>query len=309
MRVAEVVVAEGLTKRFDGLVAVDDVSFSVREGEIFGFLGPNGAGKTTTVRMLIGILPPDSGRAFVLGFDVAEEPLKVRKRIGVVPEAANVYLDLTVWENLMFMAELYGVPKGVRESRARSLLDLMGLLERRNVKAGKLSKGLRQRLLICMALVHEPPLLFLDEPTSGLDVQSARQIRRMLRELNKDEGVTIFLTTHNMWEAEELCHRIAIINRGRLAAVSTPRDLKSAFARLRVVEVEFEGDFDEAELSEVLGCRVEVFGGKCRARAEDVSEAICNIVDYARTRGLRIASLNVVQPSLEEIFLEMVGGG
>ena len=183
----EVIIAEKLTKRFGSLVAVNNISFSVKEGEIFGFLGPNGAGKTTTVRMLLGVLPPDSGKAFVLGFNVKEKPLEVRKRIGVVPEAANVYLDLTVWQNLMFMAELYGVPRNLRRSRARELLDFMELLERRNEKAKKLSKGLRQRLLICMALIHEPKVLFLDEPTVGLDVENARRIREMLRELNREE--------------------------------------------------------------------------------------------------------------------------
>ncbi|RLG63281.1 ATP-binding protein, partial [archaeon] len=217
----DVIVAEGLTKRFGRLTAVDGVSFRVKRGEIFGFLGPNGAGKTTTVRMLIGILPPDDGKAEVLGLNVQEKPVEVRKRIGVVPEASNVYLDLTVWQNLMFMGELYGVPQSVRKAKAKELLEFMGLLERRSEKAGRLSKGLRQRLLICMALMHEPSLLFLDEPTSGLDVQSARQIRQMLQKLNKESGTTIFLTTHNMWEAEELCHRIAIINHGKLAAINT----------------------------------------------------------------------------------------
>ncbi len=306
--VVDVIVADGLTKRFDGLTAVDNVSFHVHEGEIFGFLGPNGAGKTTTVRMLTGILPPDAGRAFVLGFDVVKKPLEVKRRIGVVPEAANVYLDLTVWENVTFMAELYGVPRGVRERRARELLDEMGLLKYRDAKARRLSKGMRQRLLICMALVHEPPLLFLDEPTSGLDPQSARRIRSMLRELNKEEGVTIFLTTHNMWEAEELCHRIAIINRGRLVAVSNPRELKDMFTRLRTVEVEFNRAVDERSILEALGCEVDVSGNRCRIRARDVNDVICGIVDYAKSHGLEILSLNVIEPSLEDIFLEIVEG-
>ena len=305
----EVVVAEGLTKRFNGVVAVDNVSFKVYKGEIFGFLGPNGAGKTTTVRMLTGILPPDSGRAFVLGFNVVEKPLEVKKRIGVVPEAANVYPDLTVWENMMFMAELYNVPRGVREGRAKNLLELMGLLERRNVKAKKLSKGLRQRLLICMALIHKPPLLFLDEPTSGLDVQSAKQIRNMLKELKKNEDVTIFLTTHNMWEAEELCDRIAIINRGKLASISTPRELKETYTKLHMVEVRFDREVDVEELSKTLKCKVEVFNGKYRVHTEDVDETICNIVSYARAYKLKIITLNVVLPSLEEIFLKIVSRG
>ncbi len=305
---ADAVVADGLTKRFGDLVAVDGVSFSVSEGELFGFLGPNGAGKTTTVRMLTGILPPDAGKASVLGLDSVRDSLKVRELIGVVPEAANVYVDLTVWQNLTFMAELYGVPRGVRESRARELLELMGLWERRDEKARRLSKGLRQRLLICMALIHEPRVLFLDEPTVGLDVQSAHQIRGMLRRLNAEEGVTIFLTTHNMWEAEELCQRIAIINRGKLATISKPDELKETFSRLRFVEVQFDRVAEVGELASLLGCEVDVVGNKCRLHAEDVNDAVSKIVDYARMQGLKIISLNVVQPSLEDVFLEIVKG-
>jgi len=304
--VNEVIIAEKLTKRFGSLVAVNNISFSVKEGEIFGFLGPNGAGKTTTVRMLLGVLPPDSGKAFVLGFNVKEKPLEVRKRIGVVPEAANVYLDLTVWQNLMFMAELYGVPRNLRRSRARELLDFMELLERRNEKAKKLSKGLRQRLLICMALIHEPKVLFLDEPTVGLDVENARRIREMLRELNREEGVTIFLTTHNMWEAEELCHRIAIINRGKLAAIDYPKKLKATFSKLRLIEVQFNKTVDIKEFSETLNCKVEVVGNKCRIHAINIDDDLYRILNFARTRKLEILSLNILQPSLEDVFLEII---
>ena len=302
----EVIIAEKLTKRFGSLVAVNNISFSVKEGEIFGFLGPNGAGKTTTVRMLLGVLPPDSGKAFVLGFNVKEKPLEVRKRIGVVPEAANVYLDLTVWQNLMFMAELYGVPRNLRRSRARELLDFMEMLERRNEKAKKLSKGLRQRLLICMALIHEPKVLFLDEPTVGLDVENARRIREMLRELNREEGVTIFLTTHNMWEAEELCHRIAIINRGKLAAIDYPKKLKATFSKLRLIEVQFNKTVDIKEFSETLNCKVEVVGNKCRVHAINIDDDLYRILNFARTRKLEILSLNILQPSLEDVFLEII---
>jgi len=296
-----------LYKRFGDLVAVDGVSFKVDSGEVFGFLGPNGAGKTTTLRMLTGILPPDRGRAVVLGLDVWENPIRVRERIGIVPESSNVYIDLTVWQNMMLMAELYGVPRDVRASRARSLLEAMGLLKRKDEKAKRLSKGLRQRLLICMALIHEPELLILDEPTGGLDVQSAREIRDMLRRMNREEGVTIFLTTHNMWEAEELCHRVAVINHGKIAAVSGVEELKNTVSRLHTIEARFEEKVDPSGFSEALGCDVAVLeGGRYRVQVEDVDEAIRRIVDYARERNLRILSLNVVQPSLEDVFLEIL---
>ena len=299
--------AVDLYKRFGDLVAVDGVSFKVDSGEVFGFLGPNGAGKTTTLRMLTGILPPDRGRAIVLGLDVWENPIRVKERIGIVPEASNVYIDLTVWQNMMLMAELYGVPRDVRVSRARALLDSMGLLERRGEKAKRLSKGLRQRLLICMALIHEPELLFLDEPTGGLDVQSAREIRDMLRRMNREEKVTVFLTTHNMWEAEELCHRVAVINRGKIAAVSGVEELKETISRLHTIEVRFEEAVDPSGFSEALGCDVAVLGGgRYRVQVEDVDETIRRIVDYAREKNVRILSLNVVQPSLEDVFLEIL---
>ena len=304
---SDVVKAEGLTKRFGELVAVDHVTFTVSKGEVFGFLGPNGAGKTTTIRMLIGILRPDGGRAEVLGLDVEKNGLEVRNRIGVVPEASNVYPDLTVWQNLMFMAELYMVPRQVREERATNLLEKLGLERFRDVKAGKLSKGLRQRLLLCTALIHEPELLFLDEPTSGLDVQSAHEIRRMLKEMNREHGVTIFLTTHNLREAEEMCDRIGIINRGKLVTISTPTELKEKFAGLRCVEVAFEKDVSPGELSKALGCEVEKRERTLRLYVDDVNECVCKVVDYSKRSNTRIMSLNVVQPSLEEAFLRVIG--
>ncbi len=305
----EAIVADKLTKRFGKLVAVNRVSFTVREGEFFGFLGPNGAGKTTTVRMLTGVLPPDEGKALVLGFDISKETLKVKERIGVVPEGANVYPDLTVWQNLMLMAELYGLSRGEAKARVRELLDFVGLLERKDEKARRLSKGLRQRLLICTALVHRPSLIFLDEPTVGLDVKSARQVRNLLRRLNTEEGVTVFLTTHNMWEAEELCQRVAIINRGRLVAVSKPEDLKRSFGRFRVVEVYFDKPVKTEELSTTLGCKASPMGNGCRVYVEDVDEAIFQILSFSRRRGLKIVSLSVSRPNLEEVFLRIVGGG
>ncbi len=304
---SDVVRAEGLTKRFGELVAVDHVTFTVSKGEVFGFLGPNGAGKTTTIRMLVGMLRPDEGEVKVLGLDVEKNGLEVRNRVGVVPEASNVYPDLTVWQNLMFMAELYTVPKRVREERATNLLKKLGLERFRDVRAGRLSKGLRQRLLLCTALIHKPELLFLDEPTSGLDVQSAHEIRRMLKEMNKERGVTIFLTTHNLQEAEEMCDRIGIINRGKLVTISTPTELKEKFAGLRCVEVVFEKYVSPGELSKALGCEVEKRGRTLRLYVEDVNECVCKVVDYSKRSNTRIASLNVVQPSLEEAFLRVIG--
>ena len=195
-----VIAARGLIKRFGPVTAVAGVDFDVQTGELFGFLGPNGAGKTTTIRMLTGVLEPSDGTATIQDHDIRTEALLSRAHLGVVPEEANVYLDLTVWRNLMLMAELHGVPRRQRVSEGERLLEVLGLADRKLHKARALSKGLRQRLMLCAALVTGPEILFLDEPTSGLDVASARLIRQIVRKLN-DDGLTVFLTTHNMDEA------------------------------------------------------------------------------------------------------------
>ncbi|MEG9193819.1 MAG: ATP-binding cassette domain-containing protein [Candidatus Methanoglobus sp.] len=181
------------------------ISFEVKEGEIFGFLGPNGAGKTTTIRILTTLIKPDGGKSFVAGYDVLKNPIEVKKRIGVVPEVSNAYVDLTVWENLMLIGKLYGLPVKKIKENATKLLNEFGLYDVRDKLVKFLSKGMKQRLLLCMALVNDPEVLFLDEPTSGLDVESARLLREKIVQYN-GEGKTVFLSTHNMEEANQLCH-------------------------------------------------------------------------------------------------------
>jgi len=190
-----------LTKYYGDLLAVDHISFRVRQGEVFGFLGPNGAGKTTTQRMLTTLLEPTEGRILIFGHDLARNPYPVKRRMGLVPEESTVYTELTAWDNLMFTARLYRVPRSERAKRAQELLEAFGLWEKRNVTVENFSKGMRRRLSIAMAIIHRPALLFLDEPTSGLDAQSARAIRDLIRRLNA-EGTTIFLTTHQIEAAE-----------------------------------------------------------------------------------------------------------
>jgi ABC-2 type transport system ATP-binding protein len=187
---------EGLTKYYNSFLAVDHIRFQVRRGEIYGFLGPNGAGKTTTIRMLCGLITPSDGRANIMGFDIQKESVKVKRQIGVVPEISNLYDELTSFENLVFMAQLYGVPKSHRGKRAEELIQLIRLEEKKETLFSGLSKGMKRNLTIAAALVHDPPLIFLDEPTSGLDVVNARNLRSMIRHLNQ-RGTTIFLTTHN----------------------------------------------------------------------------------------------------------------
>lgn len=229
--------ARNLTKVFEKLVAVDHVNFQVAKGEFFGFLGPNGAGKTTTIRMLTGVIKRDGGEAFVMGYPAGS--IRAKQLSGVMPELSNAYMDLTAWGNLMLMAEIYRVPGKQAKERAESLLQQLGLYERKDSLASTYSMGMKKRLVLSMGLLSDPQLLFLDEPTSGLDVQSVRFMRALLRNL-KQEGKTIFLTTHNMDEAAEMCERVAIINRGKLVALDSPDKLSITAGRVYLVDVSFD---------------------------------------------------------------------
>ncbi len=212
-----------LTRDYNGTRAVDHISFTVEAGEIFGFLGPNGAGKTTTIKMLTGQLRPTEGSARVAGCNILRERDQLKPQIGVVFEYQNVYERLSARDNLNFMAGLYGVPK----SRVQAVLEQVGLADRARERIKQYSNGMKQRLLIARALLHEPKVLFLDEPTRGLDPGMARDVRRIVRTLAED-GLTVFLTTHYMEEAEQLCRRVAILDQGRIVALDTPENLKAA---------------------------------------------------------------------------------
>ncbi|MDP2900257.1 MAG: ATP-binding cassette domain-containing protein [Candidatus Bathyarchaeota archaeon] len=301
----EVISAEGLVKRYGDLTALDGVSFSVPRGCVFGLLGPNGAGKSTTIRILTGLTRPTSGKATVLGHDA--EAVEAKARIGVVPEASNVYEEMTALDNLVFAGELYGVPRDERRSRAMELLELFNLSDRaRDVVVG-LSRGMKRRLTIACALVHRPELIFLDEPTTGLDIQSARILREQVRELNKG-GVTVLLTTHYLEEADQLCDSIAMINRGRIVALDTPENLKARVTGSRIVEVAFSGGVDEADLGGLPGVtEVHRLGDKHRLTVGDDSDIVGEIADYARSRGVTVSTINTLRPSLEDAFLKITG--
>jgi ABC-2 type transport system ATP-binding protein len=303
---------EDLTKCYGDLLAVDHIDFQVRQGEVFGFLGPNGAGKTTTQRMLTTLLEPTAGCILIDGHNLARDGYPVKRRMGLVPEESNVYTELTAWGNLMFTARLYRVPRAERETRGRELLEAFGLWEKRDIKAEAFSKGMRRRLCIAMAIIHRPTLLFLDEPTPGLDAQSARSIRGLIRQMNAD-GTTIFLTTHQIEEANLLCDRVAIINHGQIAAIDTPERLKAAFQRVQSVEVALEVSASQAlEVSETLRAlpgvsKLVKMGDKWRLYTEDPSALLPLVVDYVRAHDLRIVSLGTLGPSLEDVFLEITG--
>ena len=295
---------EDLTKRFGNFTAVDDIDFKVKSGELFGFLGPNGAGKTTTVRMITGVIKPDGGKASIMGYDVEKETIKAKQAVGVLPETSNAYIDLSAWQNLMLMAKLYGLGKKERQSRAEDLLKRFSLYEKKDVVVKGFSKGMKQRLQICMALISEPPVLILDEPTSGLDVQSSHLIRSIIADLNS-HGITFLLTTHNMEEANQLCSRIAIINQGKIVAIDRPEVLKKHIESLHSVEVSFNRDVPQSDLSglqEVIS--VERMGDKFRLYSREPAKVIYNLVDYARSEKVEIVSLATISPTLEDVFVK-----
>ena len=304
----ETIVVTDLVKKFGTTVAVDRISFSVKEGEIFGFLGPNGAGKTTTTRMITGVIPADAGSVVVLGHDIRREPVLAKQGFGVVPETSNAYTDLTAWQNLMLMGELYGLSRARASERASGLLGILGLLERKEQKVQAYSKGMKQRLILAMALLHEPGLLFLDEPTSGLDVQSTQMILSLLRDLNR-AGTTIFLTTHNMEEANRLCHRVGIIRSGKMVALDAPEKLKAAIDRYHRIEVSFDREIPKDALARLPGVvRADRTGDKWQITGEDRDSLIRSLVAFSQQQGAVIVTLNTLAPSLDDAFLRLTQG-
>jgi ABC-2 type transport system ATP-binding protein len=295
--VNEVIQVEKLTKIYPAdkgrppLYAVDGIDFSVGEGEVFGFLGPNGAGKTTTIRMLTGLARPTSGKAHLLSLDLDHDISRIKKQIGVVPEASNLYDELTAFDNLVFAMQLYGVPRQERKSRAEALLDRFRLSEKRDAPFAKLSRGMKRALTIAAALAHRPPLIFLDEPTTGLDVMSARSLRQMISGL-RNEGVTVFLTTHYLEEAERLCDRIAILVKGRIVALDRVAQLKALAQEAPVVEVSLRDASGQVQVR-----RVETLNGVDGAVRQALKQA----------EGYEILKIDTLQPSLEDVFIKLTG--
>jgi ABC-2 type transport system ATP-binding protein len=297
-----------LRKRYGTVSAVDGVTFEVARGEFFGLLGPNGAGKTTTIRMLTSLTKPTSGIVKVAGRDCVTESLAVKRKIGVVSEVSNLYNEMSAWENLMFIGELYGVDKCTRIERATQLLQAFQLYDRRKDHVIAYSKGMKRRVRIAAALLHRPEVLFLDEPTSGLDVQSSRLIRSLVRELNQ-EGMTIFLTTHYIDEADQLCDRVAIIKQGKIIVDDSPEKLKSSLQGEHIIEVAFDRDgLDVETLRKDAGVKgVTKQGDKYHIHTENPSASIKGIVQFAVSNGVEIVSINTKQPSLEDVFVKYTG--
>lgn len=301
------IVMQGLTKYYGSLLAVDHVTLNVEKGEVFGFLGPNGAGKTTTIRMLVGLTTPSEGTATVAGYDIGEDIVEVKRRVGVVPEASNLYDELSVWDNLLFSSRLYHVPRGEREGRIRNLLETFNLDERSDTRFGKLSKGLKRRVVIAAALVHEPEIIFMDEPTSGLDVMSAISLRKLIRRLRR-EDITVFLTTHYIEEADQLSDRVGIIVEGRIVVVDTPENIKRSMRGSPVLEACLSQVPDESMIRglEAAG-RVEVDGNRIRIEAGNLTAALESLTRLASRQGIQVTDVKTLQPSLEEAFVGLTG--
>jgi ABC-2 type transport system ATP-binding protein len=298
-----------LTKFYGKLLAADHISFDVKEGEVFGFLGPNGAGKTTTIRMMTGLTQPSSGTALVDGHDVTKESLEVKKTIGLVPETSNLYSELTALENLIYQAELYGVPRRERRIRALNLVEEFGLKEHQEKRFQALSRGLKRRLTIAAALIHNPKILFLDEPTTGLDVMSARGLRKLVTD-SKRKGLTIFLTTHYIPEAETLCDRIAIIVKGKIRIIDTPESIKTQVKETEILEIGLDrvseglkGSFLSLNGIE----KVLIDENRIRFHTRMLDQVTSPIIRSLEEHGVKIQSINTLSPSLEDAFVRITG--
>ena len=303
-----VVEVSELTKRFGKVIAVNQINFSVNKSEIFGFLGPNGAGKTTTIRMLTGLLTPDSGYAFIDGVDINRNPVKAKAKMGVIPEMGNIYVDLTAKQNIILSGRFYGISKRELDKKADSLLEKFELHERKDDHVKTFSKGMKQRVNIASAIIHDPEILFLDEPTSGLDVQSQRLIRSIIKQMNQ-RGTTIFLTTHNIEEANILCERVGIINKGKIAAIDTPERLKRTFEETQSVEISFDKQIDAYLIEESrLVSRIEKLGDKWKLCTDNPDGLVKYLAKFAQEHDLIFTSMEICGSSLEDAFVKLTEG-
>jgi ABC-2 type transport system ATP-binding protein len=297
-----------LTKHYGEVLAVNDISFSVKKGELFGFLGPNGAGKTTTINMLTGLARLDAGTINISGIDCTRNPKAAQHLTGVVPDESNLYPELTGFENLCFCAALYGMRKNERRKRAREMLETFGLTEAADRKFAGYSKGMKRKLTIAAGIIHQPPILFLDEPTTGIDVASARQVRQITANLHR-AGTTVFLTTHYIEEAERLCERIAFIVNGRIIRTDTVANLLQPVQGKHVMLLSLSNG--GAKLCDDL---TPAFPGYCfqdaqgQIRIESTAPVnIAPIVRFLEERGVEVTEARKHLPSLEDVFIQVTG--
>ena len=298
---------ENLTKRFGDFTAVDAVSFDIKQGEIFGLLGPNGAGKTTTISMLSTLLKPTSGKALVNGIDIQGDQDGVRKSIGIVFQDQSLDEELTAWENMDFHGRLYRIPKNVREERTTELLHLVELYDRKDSLVKTFSGGMRRRLEIARGLLHEPAVLFLDEPTLGLDPQTRNHLWDYIQTLNQTKGITIILTTHYMDEADRLCDRIAIIDKGKIIAMDTPEELKTRVSGDVVTVSSPDAKRIAAEISAPWISGADEHSGVVTIRLESAEKHLTELIGIFGKNGYEIASVSIRKPTLEDVFLHYTG--
>jgi ABC-2 type transport system ATP-binding protein len=305
------IAVENIVKRYGDFEAVKGVSFSVSEGEIFGLLGPNGAGKSTLIRMMTTLIPVTSGKAIVAGHNVVDDPDDVRRVIGVIPQALTSDQDLTLEENLIIYAKLYGVPRAQRDKNINEVLEAVDLVKWRDAQTKTLSGGMRRRLEIARGLVHNPKIFFLDEPTTGLDPVSRIAVWEMLNKLKTTRNLTMLLTTHYMEEADKLCDRIAIVDHGNLVALGTPVELKNSVAGANVVEVRFDREAEAWEdrlknLEGVTSVQPES-AGFYRVLTTSGSRTTMQIVELAQSLGETLTSLSVQNTTLDDVFIHYTG--
>lgn len=303
-----IVKTHDLTKVFNGRKAVDHLNLEIEEGELFGLLGPNGAGKSTTVVMLSTVLQPTEGTAIVGDHDVQKQPKEVREIIGVVTQDVGLYDDLTAAENLAYFGRLHGVEGGKLRKRVDELLDLVQLKDRAKSRVKTFSGGMKHRLNLAVGLIHEPKILFLDEPTTGLDPAARLSVWELIKRFQA-EGITILLTTHYMEEADYLCDRVAIMDQGRIVALDTPAKLKRSIGKLEVIEV--KARVPEKLAAELHGLRkvekVESTSEGLRLLTPEADVILSQVVKSLTDGGVRIDSLNIVQPTLEDVFIKLTG--
>lgn len=310
MQNAKAIEVSGITKKFGPIIAVDNVSFDVFDGEFFGFLGPNGAGKTTLIRMLTTLLKPTSGNATVACCDVAKSPDAVRREIGVVPQAMTTDLDLTGFENMDIYGRFYGIPSKERKERIEYLLEMVGLTARANDLVATYSGGMRRRLEVARVLVHRPKILFLDEPTIGLDPQSRLVVWDFLRKLGEGDSITMFLTTHYMEEAEVLCNRVAIIDSGKIIAIGSPDELKSQIPGNDIISLIFENlsvDIVDRIKDLTFVYKVNVEDNSIRVYVDSGAQNLPVLMDEVKSFGGKILSATIHEQSLEDVFIHHTG--
>ncbi len=300
---------EGLTRTFGSVTAVSDLSLGVEAGSVFGFIGQSGAGKTTTIRLLLGLLEPTRGRAEVCGFDTRTESDRVRGCTGVLLEHSGLCERLSAWDNLQFYARVWRLPVAERWERCKELLTRLELWERRGETVGEWSRGMRQKLAVARAILHRPPLVFLDEPTSGLDPVAAASLREDLGALARSEGTTVFLTTHNLAEAERVCDRIGIISGGKLLAVGTPEELRRRLGRRRI---QVSGRGFTPQVVALLQARPEVDHVRCENGTLLIEPrreiSIAPLVSVLVGSGAQVEEVRPVRSSLEDVFFTLVDG-